>query len=256
MIERMQHPVEIIVKDDPGELADLAALAIVDAAAEAVKARGRFMISLAGGSTPRATYERLAQSPLREKMPWAETWIFFGDERGVGPEHPESNFRMANAALISKVPVPPTQVFRIQGEAGDPEAAAATYAKTLGEVFGGRRSELPRFDLVLLGLGVDGHTASLFPGSPALKEVFRHVAAVHAGAASIPQRFTMTFPVINAAATVMFLAAGAEKAKVVKAVLGDPASALPAAMARPVDGRLVWLLDKGAASLLNVAKSR
>src|SRR5262245_18819936 len=207
MIERMQHPVEIIVKDDPSELADLAALAIVDAAAEAVKTRGRFMISLAGGSTPRVTYERLAQSPLREKMPWAETWIFFGDERGVGPEHPESNFRMANAALISKVPVPSTQVFRIHGEAGDPEAAAASYAKTLGEVFGGRRGELPRFDLVLLGLGVDGHTASLFPGSPALKEVFRHVAAVHAGAALIPQRFTMTFPVINAAATVLFLAA-------------------------------------------------
>jgi 6-phosphogluconolactonase len=256
MIGDMQHAPEIIVKDDPAQLADFAAGAIVDAAAQAVEARGRFTISLAGGSTPRVTYERLAQSPLREKMPWANTWIFFGDERGVGPEHPDSNFRMANAALISKVPVPPTQVFRIHGEDGDPEAAAATYAKTLGEVFGGRRGELPRFDLILLGLGVDGHTASLFPGSPALKEVFRHVAAVHAGAASIPQRFTLTFPVINAAAAVMFLAAGAEKAKVVKAVLGEPTSALPAAMARPTDGRLVWLLDKGAASLLNVAKSR
>jgi 6-phosphogluconolactonase len=256
MIVPMQRAPEIIVKDDPSELAGFAARAIVDAAEEAVKTRGRFMISLAGGSTPRATYERLAQSPLREQMPWGETWIFFGDERGVGPEHPESNFRMANAALISKVPVPPAQVFRIHGEDGDPEAAAATYAKTLGKVFGGRRGELPRFDLILLGLGVDGHTASLFPGSPALKEVFRPVAAVHAGAALIPQRFTMTFPVINAAATVMFLAAGAEKAKVVKAVLGEPASALPAAMARPIDGRLVWLLDKGAASLLNVAKSR
>jgi 6-phosphogluconolactonase len=256
MIEDMQPRPEIIVKDDAAELADFAARAIVDAAGQAVKARGRFTISLAGGSTPRTTYERLAQSPLREQMPWAETWIFFGDERGVGPEHPESNFRMANTALISKVPVPPTQVFRIRGEEGDPEAAAATYAKTIAEVFGGRRGELPRFDLILLGLGVDGHTASLFPGSPALKEVFRHVAAVHAGAASIPQRFTLTFPVINAAAAVMFLAAGAEKAKVVKAVLGEPACALPAAMARPTDGRLVWLLDRGAASLLNVAKGR
>jgi len=256
MIVTMQRAPEIIVKDDPTELADFAARVIVDAAEEAVKTRGRFMISLAGGSTPRATYERLAQSPLREQMPWAETWIFFGDERGVGPEHPESNFRMANAALISKVPIPATQVFRIRGEEGDPEAAAANYARTLSEVFGGRRGELPRFDLILLGLGVDGHTASLFPGSPALKEVFRSVAAVHAGAASIPQRFTLTFPVINAAATIMFLAAGAEKAKVVKAVLGEPVSALPAAMARPTDGRLVWLLDRGAASLLNVAKSR
>lgn len=256
MIENMQGRLEIIVKDDPAELADFAASAIVDAAEQAVTARGRFTISLAGGGTPRATYERLAQSPFRERMPWADTWIFFGDERGVGPEHPESNFRMANAALISKVPVPPTQVFRIRGEDSDSEAAAADYARTLAEVFGSRRGELPRFDLILLGLGVDGHTASLFPGSPALKEVFRHVAAVHAGAASIPQRLTLTFPVINAAATVMFLAAGAEKAKVVKAVLGEPASALPAAMARPTDGRLVWLLDKGAASLLNVAKTR
>ena len=256
MIVDMQHPPEIIVIDDPAELADIAARAIVDAALEAVKARGRFMISLAGGGTPRTTYERLAQSPLREKMPWAQTWIFFGDERGVGPEHPDSNFRMANAALISKVPVPATQVFRIRGEDGDPEAAASNYARTVTEVFGLRRGELPRFDLILLGLGVDGHTASLFPGSPALKEVFRQVAAVHASAASIPQRFTLTFPVINAAAAVMFLAAGAEKAKVVKAVLGEPGSSLPAAMARPTDGRLVWLLDRGAASLLNVAKSR
>jgi 6-phosphogluconolactonase len=256
MILDMQRPPEIIVAENPAKLADTAARAIVDAALEAVKARGRFTISLAGGSTPRATYERLAQSPLREQMPWAHTWIFFGDERGVGPEHPESNFRMANAALISKVPVPAAQVFRIRGEDGDPEAAATNYARTVSEVFGGRRGELPRFDLILLGLGVDGHTASLFPGSPALKEVFRQVAAVHASAAAVPQRFTLTFPLINAAATVMFLAAGAEKAKVVKTVLGEPGSALPAAMARPSDGRLVWLLDRDAASLLNVAKSR
>src|SRR5262245_32917075 len=134
MIGDMQRPPEIIVKDDPAQLADFAASAIVDAAEQAVTARRRFTISLAGGSTPRATYERLAQPPLRDRMPWAETWIFFGDERGVGPEHPESNFRMANAALLSKVPVPPTQVFRIRGEEGDPEAAAANYARTLGEV--------------------------------------------------------------------------------------------------------------------------
>src|SRR5258707_13030087 len=104
MIVGMQQPPEIIVIDDPAELADLGARAIAAAALEAVKARGRFMISLAGGGTPRTTYERLAQSPLREKMPWAQTWIFFGDERGVGPQHADSNFGMANTALISKVP--------------------------------------------------------------------------------------------------------------------------------------------------------
>ena len=120
-------------------------------------------------------------------MPWAHTWIFFGDERGVGPEHPESNFVLANAALISKVPVPATQVFRIRGEKGDPEAAATNYTRTLSEVFGGRRGELPRFDLILLGLGVDGHTASLFPaGSPALKEVFRRSPPCTRSAAAVP----------------------------------------------------------------------
>ena len=164
---------------------------------------------------------------------------------------------MANEALLSKVPMPATQVFRIRGEAERSRGGGHRLrADDSARCSSGRRGELPRFDLILLGLGVDGHTASLFPGSPVLKEVFRPVAAVHASAAAIPQRFTLTFPVINAAARVMFLVAGAEKAKVVKAVLGEPTSALPAAMVRPSEGRLVWLLDRDAASLLNVAKSR
>jgi 6-phosphogluconolactonase len=189
-------------------------------------------------------------------MPWDRTWVFFGDERGVEPEHPDSNYRMANQALLSRVPIPPAQIARIRGEAADPEAAASEYARRLGEVFECKRGELPRFDLVLLGMGVDGHIGSLFPGSPVLKEVFRPVAAVHAAAASIPQRFTFTFPVINAAARVMFLVAGAEKAKVLKAVLGEPNSSLPAAMVRPTNGRLVWLVDRAAGALLNTAKAR
>jgi 6-phosphogluconolactonase len=127
---------------------------------------------------------------------------------------------------------------------------AADYARTLAEVLGVRRGEVPRLDLVLLGLGVDGHTASLFPGSPVLKETFRAVAAVHAAAASIPQRFTLTYPVLNAAACVIFLVAGPEKAKVVKAALGDRARGLPAAMVQPTDGRVLWILDRAAASLL------
>src|SRR4029450_386437 len=158
MIVDMRRPPEIIFAENPAKLADTAAHAIVEAALEAVKARGRFTISLAGRSTPRATYERLAQSPLREQMPWAHTWIFFGDERGVGPEHPESNFRMANAALISKVPVPAAQVFRIRGEDGDPEAAATNYARTVSEVFGGRRGELPPVGPILRRPRVAGHT--------------------------------------------------------------------------------------------------
>ena len=189
-------------------------------------------------------------------MPWDRTWIFFGDERGVPPTHGDSNYRMANDALLSKVPIPAGQVLRIRGEAEDPEAAAAEYAKRIADVFQSKRGELPRFDLILLGMGVDGHTASLFPGSPVLKEVFRPVAAVHAGAASIPQRFTFTFPLINAAARVMFLVAGGEKAKVLKAVLTEPGSGLPSSMVQPTNGRLVWLLDRPAAALLGPAQNR
>jgi 6-phosphogluconolactonase len=249
----MDRP-EIIVFDDAEALADAAAAAIAECAAEAVGARGRFTLALAGGGTPRATYERLAQAPLRDRMPWDRTWIFFGDERGVPPDHRDSNYRMANEALLSRVPVPAGHIARIRGEADDPETAAADYARRLSEVFESKRGELPRFDLILLGMGVDGHTGSLFPGSPVLKEVFRTVAAVHAAAASIPQRFTFTLPVINTAARVMFLVAGGEKAKVLKAVLKEPTSGLPAALVRPATGRLTWLLDRAAAALIDPPK--
>ena len=251
----MEQPPEIIIVDNSAAIPDEASRLIVDAAAEAVAARGRFTIALAGGSTPRATYQRLTLPPFVERMPWAQTWVFFGDERCVGPEHPESNYRMAYDAMLSKVPVPPEQVFRMQGEAEDHEAVAQDYGRKLAEIFGTRRGESPRFDLVLLGLGVDGHTASLFPGSPAVREVFRPVAAVHAAAAAIPKRVTFTLPVITAAARVMFLASGGEKAKVVKAVLVDGAM-LPAAMARPTDGRLQWILDRDAAALLSARPAR
>jgi 6-phosphogluconolactonase len=252
----MDQP-ELIVVDGPDALADSAAHAIVDTALQAVKARDRFMIALAGGGTPRTTYQRLAQPPLRERMPWARTWVFFGDERGVPPTHSDSNYRMASEAMLSRVPLPAPHVVRIRGEASDDsDAAAAEYGRRLIEVFGSKRGELPRFDLILLGMGVDGHTASLFPGSPVLKEVFRPVAAVHAGAASIPQRFTFTLPLINAAACVMFLVAGSEKAKVVKAALTEPGSGLPASLVRPTNGRLVWLLDRAAAALLDQGKTR
>jgi 6-phosphogluconolactonase len=256
MMPGMDRPAEIIVSDDPPALAEAAAQAIVALALEALAARGRFTIALAGGITPRVTYERLAQPPLRDRMPWPRTWVFFGDERGVEPDHPDSNFGMAHRALLSKVPIPTAQIARIRGEADDPEAAATAYARQITEIFGSKRGELPRFDLILLGMGVDGHTASLFPGSPVLKEVFRPVAAVHAAAAAIPQRFTFTFPLLNAAAQVMFLAAGPEKAKVVKSVLGDAGSGLPAALVRPTDGRLTWRLDRAAASLLSAPRQR
>jgi 6-phosphogluconolactonase len=239
----------VIRVDDAAALADAAARVIVDAAHESVAARGRFTLVLAGGATPRATYTRLAAPPLAERMPWDRTWVFFGDERCVPPDHPESNYRMASETLLSKVAIPGDHVFRMRGDAEDPEAAAAEYAQTLATVFATRRGELPRFDLVLLGMGLDGHTASLFPGSPAAKEVFRPVIAVHAAAAALPQRLTLTFPLLNAAARVVFLISGAEKAKVVKAMLRDGAI-LPASSVRPEHGTLIWIVDRAAASLL------
>lgn len=234
---------------DADALADAAARMIVATAREAVRAGGRFTIALAGGATPRATYARLARPPLRDAMPWDSTWVFFGDERAVPPDHPESNYRMAHETLLGKVPLRTEHVFRMRGEAEDPEAAAVEYAQTLARVFAPRRGELPRFDLVLLGLGIDGHTASLFPGSPVVREIFRWVVSVHAAAAAIPSRLTLTLPVFNAAARVAFLAAGAEKAKVIKAVLSDK-TLLPAGMVRPADGHVTWMIDRAAAGLL------
>jgi 6-phosphogluconolactonase len=244
----------VTIVPDADALAEAAARLIADTAAEAIDARGRFMWALAGGATPRATYAKLALPPFRERVGWRHTWVFFGDERAVPPDHPDSNYRMAHETLLSRVPIPAAQVLRIRGEAGDLEVAAAEYARALAEAFGTRRGELPRFDLVLLGLGIDGHTASLFPGSPVVREVFRAVAAVHVAAAEIPQRLTLTLPVLNAAARVVFLVAGPEKAKVVKAVFGERAS-LPGTMVRPADGELVWLLDRAAAAQLSPAES-
>jgi len=235
--------------DDGPALADAAARAIAEAAVAAVAEHGRFTFVLAGGGTPRDTYMRLAAPPLVDRVPWDKTLVFFGDERCVPPEHAESNYRMASEALLSKVGMSPDRVYRMRGEA-DPEEAAADYARTLATVFQTKRGGVPRFDLVLLGLGLDGHAASLFPGSPASKEIFRTVVAVHAAAARIPQRLTLTIPTLNAAARVIFLISGAEKAKVVKATLTDGAI-LPGSMIRPTDGELTWIVDRAAASLLS-----
>ena len=250
MIVSMDAPFEIRIADDPVSLAEIAAHEVVKVARAAVAARGRFAVALAGGSTPRATYRRLAQPSLAAQMPWDRTLVFFGDERGVPPTHADSNYGMAHSALLAHVPIQPERVFRIRGEDPDPDAVAADYARVLAEALGVRRGATPRLDLVLLGLGIDGHTASLFPGSPVLKEIFRTVAAVHAAAASVPQRFTLTYPVLNAAACVIYIVSGAEKAKVVKAALADSTTTVPAAMVRPSDGRLLWILDRAAAAAL------
>jgi len=227
----------IRVLRDPDELAAAAAGEFARAAGSS---RGTFRAALSGGDTPRALYERLAAEPLRSRVPWARVEFFFGDERCVPPDHPDSNYRMAREALLARVPVAPERVHRVPTEL-PPEEAARRYAE---EVRG------PRFDWVFLGLGADGHTASLFPGAAAVGERSAPAVAVWSEERK-SHRVTLTRPVFDAAAKVVFVVAGAGKAEAVRRVLEEPPSeALPASLIRPESGELLWLLDAAAASRL------
>ncbi|HEU5424378.1 MAG TPA: 6-phosphogluconolactonase [Nitrolancea sp.] len=240
---------EIRVVSDGAALAELAARLFVEAAAASIAARDDFAVALSGGSTPRAMFQRLAQTPLREQVDWSKLHVFWGDERTVPPDSPESNYHMARQALLAHVPVPDDQIHRMQGEL-DPYRAAADYEAVLRQVFQlGQQPRLPVFDLQLLGIGSDGHTASLFPGTPALHERGRLCVAN-----PVPQlqttRLTLTPPVITASALVLVLAAGAEKAEAVaRAIQGEwDFDTTPSQLLRHSEGRVVWLLDPEAAA--------
>ncbi|HEV8672729.1 MAG TPA: 6-phosphogluconolactonase [Methylomirabilota bacterium] len=242
----------VVVLDDPAALADEAAGRVAAAARETVAAQGRFAVALSGGTTPRALFERLAGPPWRHEVPWSRAEVFWGDERWVPPDHPESNYRMARAALLDPVGIPPERVHRIAGEAADPAAAAAAYEAEIARVLGGVPGERPPvFDLVLLGMGADGHTASLFPGTAALAERRRWVVA-NAVPGLGTHRITLTLPILNRAARVLFLVAGADKAATLREVLEGPVDPqrLPAQAVRPEAGHLVWLVDRAAAAAL------
>lgn len=211
---------------------------------DAIARNKRFTIALSGGSTPKALYSELAGSKFRD-LPWGNICFFWGDERHVPPDHPDSNYRMTREALLSKVPVPPQNIFRIKAEGKDPEAVAQDYERTLRTFFHLEKDQLPRFDLVLLGLGPDGHTASLFPGANALKENERLVLAYWVESMKT-NRITLTFPVLNNAACDMFLVSGKEKAQRVREIL-DEGKDFPAGMVRPADGTLLWMMDRAAA---------
>jgi len=241
------------------ECTDLAALSLRAAEHFTALARaraaesGRFAVVLAGGSTPRNLYSLLATAAYRERVPWAATHLFFGDERCVPPDHPESNFRMVKEALLDHVPIPGGQVHRMQGEDPQPERAAGAYEDELRHFFVTAGDLPPRFDLGLLGLGADGHTASLFPGSPALDEGWRLVvpAAVEG---LVARRLTLTLPVLNAAARVVFLVAGSAKARALAAVVRGTAArgaVLPAALVEPESGALLYFVDRAAAALIH-----
>jgi 6-phosphogluconolactonase len=244
---------ERLVVDSSAALSQAAASEFFLQAIAAVNATGRFMVALSGGSTPRGLYELLATDPKwRAEVPWDRTHFFWGDERHVPPDHAESNFRLANEALLSLVPVAAANIHRILAEAPSAAEAADKYEGELRSVFQLTDRQFPRFDLILLGLGSEGHTASLFPGTRALAENQRLVVSNWVGKL-YADRITLTPPVLNNARCVMFMATGNEKATVLKAILEGPyePDQLPAQVVNPTDGRLVWLLDRAAASALS-----
>jgi 6-phosphogluconolactonase len=252
-----QQEAEILVVPDPGALAREAARRFADLAREAVDARGRFSAVLSGGSTPGALYRLLAEAPYRTQIPWQAVHLFWGDERCVPPDDegsddwpPSSNYRLAYETLIAHVAIPEENIHRLPGELA-PATAARTYDLALRDFFCGPQ---PRFDLVLLGLGKDGHTASLFPGSSALEERERLAVAVEAHYEDRPaQRVSLTLPAINSARHILFLVQGKAKAGIVQAVLSEANGAiLPAQRVQPRAGQLTWLLDAGAASRLAI----
>jgi len=230
--------------EDPNDLARSAAEHFVARCVEAVERRGLFTVALSGGSTPKLLYQLLADpnEPFRDQIPWSSTHFFWSDERHVPPDHPDSNYRMANEALLAHVPVSQNNVHRVLSENPDAAAAAEAYETVLWAL---SENGLPRLDLILLGLGTDGHTASIFPGSEVLHETKRLVAAPWVEKLKT-YRITMTLALLNNGASVVFLISGKEKAGIVKEVLEGPPQ-YPAQAIRPTNGELLWLLDKDAA---------
>ncbi len=242
----MSVPPEIRVLNTSTNLFRAAAEEFAAIARAAVADRGQFTVALAGGSTPRGLYSLLA-SDYRDSLPWKQTFCFWNDERHVPPADPASNFNMTQEALLSNVAVPPQNVFRILAENADAGAAALAYEQTLRDFFASAPGQFPRFDLILLGMGPDGHTASLFPGTAGLQQHERLVIANWVEKFQT-DRITFTFPLLNAAAEVIFLVSGPDKAEMLPQVLGPPMQPpLPAQLVSPADGRLLWMVDRAAA---------
>jgi len=243
---------EIRILPDGAAIAKRAAQEFIQAAANAVRAKGTFNVSLAGGSTPKALYGLLATDPVyRSQVPWDKTHLFFGDERHVGPGHPDSNFRMATEAMISRVPLTKEQVVRIKGEYQDTEEAAREYEQALQSHFKLKTGEYPHFDLLFAGMGNEGHTLSLFPGTKALHANGRIVVRNWVGKL-YTERITLTALAASNSAQIIFMVTGADKAPALKAVLEGPyePEQLPAQLLQPTNGKLLWLVDTAAGSML------
>jgi 6-phosphogluconolactonase len=233
----------------PPDLFHAAAEEFVRLGRNAIGAQGRFTVALSGGSTPKSLYTLLGEQ--YGNFTWNRTFLFFGDERHVSPDHPDSNYRMVKESLLSKIEIPAENVFRVKAENPDASAAALEYEKQMRQFFAPQASEFPRFDLILLGMGPDGHTASLFPDSEGLKEQSRWVIANWVEKFKA-HRITVTFPVLNKASEVMFLASGPDKAGMVQQVLeGKNTPPYPAQQVLPKEGKLLWMLDEAAAANLS-----
>jgi 6-phosphogluconolactonase len=242
---------EVLIGADPAELAREAARRFAELAEVIVADKGRFAVALSGGSTPRAMFSILAEAPYADGLPWRAIHFFWGDERCVPPDHADSNFRMTREALLEKVPVPPENIHRIPADDADPERAAAAYAETIARFFNPTPDDFPRFDLIFLGMGADGHTASLFPGTAALQVNNRIVVANYVEKFQ-SYRITLTAQTINSALNILFLVAGQDKAPALKEVIQGARniSQYPSQLIEPNRGTLLWLVDEAAASLL------
>ncbi|WP_040697936.1 6-phosphogluconolactonase [Nodosilinea nodulosa] len=237
---------------DPKSLTHAAVIRFVQIARDAIETRDRFTVALSGGSTPKALYALLATQPWQNQISWVQVYLFWGDERHVPPSDPSSNFRMVQEQLLFKVPIPLENIHRIKAEYPDANVAAIEYERELKHFFQLSDREFPRFDLVLLGMGANGHTASLFPGTAATHEQTRLVASPWVEEVN-SDRITLTPPVINAAREVIFFVTGLEKAATLKAVLEGQyqPDRLPAQIIRPTQGNLTWMVDQAAANWLS-----
>jgi 6-phosphogluconolactonase len=245
---------DIRIHRDSQACAEAAAEFVLEVGKEAVRANGRFRIALSGGTTPETLYRALTSPAVADRFDWSRTTFFFSDERCVPPDDPRSNYALAKKILFTPLNIMPSQVYRMAGESGDPQAAAYEYEQQLRLATKTSSSAQPSLDLILLGLGEDGHTASLFPGATILRDHQRMIAATQSPK-DPPNRMTMTLAAINRASVILFLVTGAGKAGVVRAIL-DPRTEterqLPAAMVSPEEGRLIWFLDQAAAAELPI----
>jgi len=245
---------EIIIEASAADMARKGADIWCQNAQESIGLRGKFALAISGGSTPRHLHRLLAEEPHLSRLPWDKIHIFWVDERCLPMTHPDSNFGTAKKDFLDRVPVVPEQVHPMPGW-GPPEQGAVRYEKELKTFFQRNEDPMPCFDLIFLGIGRDGHTASLFPGAPSLEEKEKWVVWVKGGNPCV-DRLTMTFPVLNLARRTVFLASGKDKAEVLKTVLENTKAPLPAQKVRPSKGTLTWLVDREAALLLRPVNRR